>query len=402
MQIESPARSQACRSLAALLPLTLPVVACTADGSGTDVVITDSAGVAVASNLGPDIPLDWRFERVLTLGGRDAGPEAFYDVGRGKVDADSSGNLYVLDTGAKRVVVFDSEGRHLRTIGREGEGPGEIAVPLGFSVLPDGTVFVDDLGKGRLVGFAPDGSALDSEERVLPGSRRVYWADGLYSSIVTPDSAGMRHRFLTVGGDDTTDLAEFHAPVEDRVVEFPSCGMSFTGMPPIFAPAIRWDAWRGRAAVRSGTTYEIDIYDHGRHVNRVRRAILPTRTTAELAERELGEAMVVMTPDGERRCDPSEVVEQRGFEEAMPAVRDLRVDPAGRIWVGRAGPRPEPTQTDILAPDGTYLGTLPASAPYPIGFLPDGRALVAETDDVDVTRLVIYRVVEVPSGFEPE
>lgn len=402
MQIVPTAKSPAGRTLTALLPLMLPAVACTADGTGGEVVITDSAGVTIVSNLGPDIPLDWRFERVLTLGGRDAGPEAFYDVGRGKVDVDSSGNLYVLDTGAKRVVVFDGDGRHLRTIGREGEGPGEIALPLGFSVLPDGTVFVDDLGKGRLVGFAPDGSALDSEQRVQPGSRRVHWDDGLYSSIVTPDGAGMRDRFLTVVGNDTTDLTELHAPVENRLVEFPSCGMSFTGMPPIFAPAIRWDAWRGRAAVRAGTSYEIDVYEGGRHVGRVRRAILPIHTTANLAQRELGEAMTVMTPGGERRCDPAEVVEQRGFEEEMPAIRDLRVDPRGRIWAGRAGPRPEPTPTDIVAPDGTYLGTLPASAPYPIGFLPDGRALVAETDDVDVTRLVIYQVEEVPSGFEPE
>lgn len=375
---------------------------CSSDRPADRAVLTDSAGVAVASDLGPDVPLDWRFERVLGLGGKDRGPEAFYDVSRGKVDTDSSGNIYVLDTGAKRVVVFDNEGRYLRALGREGEGPGEIALPLGFSVLPDGTVLVDDLGKGRLVGFGPDGDALDSEERVQPGSRRVYWDGGFYSSIVAPDSTGMRHRFLAVAGNDTTELAGLHAPVENRVVELPSCGMSFSGIPSIFAPHIKWDAWRARAAVRVGNAYEIDVYQEGRHVGRVRRAVSPKPATAELAERELGEAMTVMTSSGERRCDPAEVVEQRGFEGEMPAIRDLRVDPRGRIWVARAGPRPEPTPTDILGPDGSYVGTLSESAPYPIGFLPDGRALATETDDVDVTRLVVYEVQEVPSGFEPE
>jgi len=37
---------------------------------------------------------------------------------------------------------------------------------------------------------------------------------------------------------------------------------------------------------------------------------------------------------------------------------------------------------------------LPADAPYPIGFLPDGRLLAAERDELDVVRLVAYRIEE--------
>ena len=92
------------------------------------------------------------------------------------------------------------------------------------------------------------------------------------------------------------------------------------------------------------------------------------------------------------------LMEKRGVAELVPAIRGLRVDPDGRIWASRGGPRPEPTPTDVLAADGTYLGTLPAEAPFPIGFLPDGRVLAVETDALEVERLVVYRIADGTRG----
>lgn len=46
-----------------------------------------------------------------------------------------------------------------------------------------------------------------------------------------------------------------------------------------------------------------------------------------------------------------------------------------------------PKPIDVFDREGRYLGTLPAGSPFPIGFLPDGRILVA--DEFDVERLVL-------------
>ena len=385
-----------------LLCATTSTAGCTRDSTGDGAVLTDSAGVTVVSNRGPDAHLEWRIHRLFALGGRETGPETFYEVRQTSVGVDASGDLYVLDARAHRVIVFDGDGNHLRTMGREGEGPGELALPFSLTVRPDGTALVDDLGRGRLIAFAPDGTSADTEQRPLPGTRRVYWNGGSYESDMTLDTVGVQYELNMIAGADTTTVADFHVSVGMRLVELPSCGMSFSGMPPLFAKDQRWDAWGSRLAVRSGAAYEVDVYESGRHVTRARRRVDPLPASTELAVRELGEAMTIGTSAGERRCDPVETVEQRGYEGVLPAIRELRVDPGGRIWIGRAGPRPESTPTDILAADGTYLGTLPSTVPFPIGFLPDGRALVAETDDLGVTRLAVYRVEEVPSGFEPE
>jgi hypothetical protein len=380
------------------LSLLLPFVAAACgseNGSRDTALVTDSAGVRIVANSGPDVPLDWHLEPEFTLGGADEGPEAFYDVNGNTIGSDSASRLYVLDRGGHRIIVFDAAGRHVRSMGREGRGPGELALPWGLSVRPDGTVLVDDFGKGGLVGFDPSGTALPSDEAALPGSLRVWVGNGLYSDVRAPATDGKaEQRFVYVVEGDTTDLVRLAREDADRIVELASCGMSFGGMPPIFAPDIAWHAGPAGAVVRSGPAYRIEVYEGDRLVGRYTRDVRPLPSTTDLARREIGEGMTMVTPGGPLQCETSEVVEQRGVAPELPVIRNLRIAPDGTIWVSRGGPRPERTPTDILSADGTYLGTLSAEIPYPIGFLADGRALFAETDELDVSRLAVYRVEE--------
>ncbi len=374
------------------LATTLP--ACS-EGGGESVVVSDSAGIRIVSNLGADQPLNWTFSPSFALGGQDEGPESFYNVRRSSVGTDAAGNIYVLDADGHRIIMFDSSGEFVRAMGREGEGPGELSWPFGLSVRPDGTVLVDDIGKGILVEFAPDGVPRNTSEPILPGSRRVWSDAGLLSSIETREDEVQTTRLVRVVGTDTTDLRQLASAV-GGMIELPSCGMGFSGMPQIFAPNLVWDAFGDRTAVRLGIEYSVDVLVGTDQVSRITRSVGPTPSSDELAGRELGEAMQVMTSGGLRECATQELLDQRGVASELAAIRDLRIDPAGRLWVSRAGPRPESTPTDILDSDGTYLGTLGADVPYPIGFLPDGRVLVTETDDLDVTRLVVYEIMEVP------
>lgn len=67
---------------------------------------------------------EWRLVEELRLGRVDGtGPEVFGDVH--DVAVDEKGHIYVMDGGSKEVRVFDPEGRHLRSMARDGEGPGE-------------------------------------------------------------------------------------------------------------------------------------------------------------------------------------------------------------------------------------------------------------------------------------
>jgi hypothetical protein len=63
------------------------------------------------------------------------------------------------------------------------------------------------------------------------------------------------------------------------------------------------------------------------------------------------------------------------FAETAPVIQALTVDPAGRLWLRRAGAREyDRGPVDIVAADGRYVGTLPEGSPLPAAFGPDRRA----------------------------
>ena len=59
-----------------------------------------------------------------------------------RVEADAEGNAYVLDSQLNQVSVFSPEGDLLRTLFREGEGPGEVRRPRDMMLMGDGRVGV--------------------------------------------------------------------------------------------------------------------------------------------------------------------------------------------------------------------------------------------------------------------
>jgi sugar lactone lactonase YvrE len=73
---------------------------------------------------------------------------------------DRSGRLYVSDTGAFLIQVYDPEGKHLRTIGEQGLSPGNFALPKGIAVDHDGRIYVVDAATQVIQLFDTDGRIL--------------------------------------------------------------------------------------------------------------------------------------------------------------------------------------------------------------------------------------------------
>lgn len=69
--------------------------------------------------------------------------------------------IYVLDGMNAEVRVFDLDGRHLRTFGRKGQGPGEFQLPNRLTVSSH-HVTVSDPPQGRIVWFTPGGEHLET------------------------------------------------------------------------------------------------------------------------------------------------------------------------------------------------------------------------------------------------
>jgi DNA-binding beta-propeller fold protein YncE len=83
-------------------------------------------------------------------------------------------HLYVVDTLACAVFVFDRAGRKIGGFGRRGVAPGEFNSPTFVTVAPDGTVSVSDSLNFRVQSFRPDGTPIAAFG--LPGDGAGHFA----------------------------------------------------------------------------------------------------------------------------------------------------------------------------------------------------------------------------------
>jgi hypothetical protein len=87
-------------------------------------------------------------ESVWQRGGAD--DDLFFGLVHG-VLGDDNDHTYVLDKRLAHIVVLDSEGQFLRTLGRSGDGPGELRHPHASLWMPDGSLGLLQGLPGRLV-----------------------------------------------------------------------------------------------------------------------------------------------------------------------------------------------------------------------------------------------------------
>ena len=126
--------------------------------------------------------------------------------------AGPDGQLFVLDSQLSQVIVFSPDGKHLRTIGREGDGPGEVRRPSGLMLLPDGALGLIQTFPGKVVKLRPDGLPAGSFT-VGSGDQ----AQGRFSVLVEGQCRGeavvMAGMHMTMAPDGTSNQRHFLARV---------------------------------------------------------------------------------------------------------------------------------------------------------------------------------------------
>jgi hypothetical protein len=363
------------------------------------IIRSDSAGVEIVVSPGVDQALDWTLEREFELGGESEGPESFFSVSAGSVGTDGQGHIYVLDYQGRRVVTFTTDGQFLREFGQEGQGPGELRFPGSLSVSPDGVVSVFDYDKRGLVRYRSDGSVLDHVP--LPYSpprnrqRHIGVLEGgmLVASQIQGGASGqLGHALHMLTGSDTTTLAEWTFPPPAGVT-YAGCGGGLR-LPRLFEVEIAWSTHSESILVSQSPGYELEVYSGTQLERRFGRALPLREATRDLAILELGEGFEINFGMGPCTIQSAEMVDGRGFAPQVPWVQQVTLSPAGETWVLRKEVGEEMQgPVDVFDSTGAYIGTLPDGSPFPLLFLDASRFAAAETDALDVTRLVVHRVV---------
>ena len=152
------------RGIASTIPaavLICVLTVCAPSETGWQGKIENRGRVTVVHN--PKIPLYpgpvLELAEDLTIGEGEAEDQRmFHDIRT--LDVDQEGNIYVLDEGAADIKVFNQSGEHLRTIGRQGQGPGEFAFPISVLVTPQAELLVHDMNQRSLKVLDREGNFL--------------------------------------------------------------------------------------------------------------------------------------------------------------------------------------------------------------------------------------------------
>lgn len=131
----------------------------------------------------PGGPRSVRLAHELTIGGEDDAEEAMILTLRA-VQAGEKGDIFVLDGKSGQVKVYGPDGRHRRTFGRKGQGPGELQSPSRMVLTRDGRLCFLDLGNNRVAFHSPEGECLKEVPlagwrpfRYLPDSKGFGYGD---------------------------------------------------------------------------------------------------------------------------------------------------------------------------------------------------------------------------------
>jgi len=150
------------------------------------------------------------------------GPGQFF--GPRAVAIDSAGNVYVTDTGNKRIEKFTADGKFLATYGSGGAGLGQFNEPVGLAIDKSGNFYVADTWNQRIekfnANFQPitswpilgwdSQSVVEKPYLAVDSQGNVYATDPEANHVVEFNSNG---QLLAVFGKAGSDLSSFQQPV---------------------------------------------------------------------------------------------------------------------------------------------------------------------------------------------
>ncbi|HEX2167998.1 MAG TPA: 6-bladed beta-propeller [Longimicrobiales bacterium] len=306
-----------------------------------------------------------------------------------------TGRIHVVDYSSSRVAIFERDGTFAGTLGRAGGGPGEFRNPVAAALDAHGAIAIWDAGRGIVSRWSGEGDLLNEERPDL-----AYWGPGfalgenrLVAVTSSTTGATQTQRLVVSTSEDTAIVHQI--PITLTEARFP-CGTIQAQK--VFAPWLVWTARGDTILFVDAPAYRIDEYANGDLITSIRRDTRPIAATSDMA------AAAVESGPGPyrglmRRCPATatEIVTAVGYEEVVPPLQNIALDPAGRLWVTRTMNGVDPALIDVFSADGEYQGTMPAPG-VPVAFPSSSSFVSLRLDETGAVRISLYDVLRTGSG----
>lgn len=320
------------------------------------------------------------------------------------LDVDSQGEIYVGDRD-KGITVLSDDGAVLRRIGREGEGPGEFKWIGNVRILPGDSLMVYDFGLNRVTVFLPKSgevayvtnlaaaSPLEppfSAEKI-PGQRAILATyRQAYRASDDPAEDQNRKQVLRLLNADGSVLRDsvLVIPGNQNLVVRRGGIISSAGEHPFRSRPVVEVGSDGRIYYGSTDSLAIGIFSlQGKRVG----GFSAPYESAPITDEDVED---IYAAHEESWASTFGRALEESTPETWPAFKNFVVDDRGRIWVGLLTPTGQPTEWVAFDDSGTRVcsATLPESVE--IKLVRDGKAYAVATDELDVPRVVVYRIDE--------
>lgn len=282
---------------------------------GEDVKGESTAGIPVIHNPKDPAPPRASASRLtlreeLSLGGDSGREEIMFSQVR-DIEVDDQNRIYVLDSKACQIKIFDESGEYLRTIGKQGQGPEEFSRPLSMSMIGKDVIAVEDMGNRLIKLLDLDGHYVKSlsTAKMRMFARAAFSSQGYILGIVpTMDSDNPFY-----------ELMKFDSDLRPLKV-LKNCPLPSPGALDPFLPVFHYQIDRDDNIVYGfPKNYELEILNpEGDVLKKITRDYDPVEITEE--EKEM-----------ERKNHPPEI--SLVFSSHYPPFRLFLCDDEGRIIV---------------------------------------------------------------------
>lgn len=372
--------------------------------------VRDSAGIEIVESTEPlwSGSDGWRVESapVLDLSASGSGPNHEFFRVRGMRRL-SDGSLAVANAGSNEVRLYSADGSHIASLGGEGDGPGEFRAIVGFDNAGDSLIVLD--ASGRLTFFAPDRTLLGTFSVPLPSgviaesnavahlangeivvetrTRFMFGYEG--ESAILRQPGGL---FRVDAAGESVDSIGVTAGNE-VFMHVNSGGGAFAG-PPLFGRDAFVDTHAGRILLGDAVDMQVEeLTAEGVLARILRIPGYPLELSVDAFERER-EARL---PEDATEGGPMnlEFFQDMPVPDRRPAYADMKVDPAGAVWLRpflapNEGGGPETWQ--VLGPDGAWLGGVELPADFSVMEIGMDFVLGVYRDELDVEHPRVLRL----------
>ena len=320
------------------------------------------------------------FTEDLRIGSEDGPSEYIFTDIRG-IAVNDDENIYVGDYRESHIKVFDKKGKFIQTIGKRGQGPGEIARINFIQITGNNDLMVFDQTSRRIHHYSQDGEFLRAIPIKHPFISLRFDTKEYFYGKVSVNSPKNRTIELIKTDSDFTKI--------DTIAKVP---ITLIGQPMlIFDQEIYFQMRYDRCLVYGNSEdYEITIKSpDGRILKRISKAYKPVPITRSDKKRIRKETRKEVGPD-----------EKVNFTAHFPAFWSFTIDDQGRIfvrtcseadWTGYLDKWPERANTyDIFDPEGKFIGKF--SAEFFPRIWKKGKLYTIEVDEKGFQYVKRYQV----------